>query len=121
MEFSKEIIDKALEAVEIAKKTGKIKKGVNETTKVVEKAQAKLVLVAKDVNPEEVVMHLGPLCKEKNIPLVQVNSKEELGTVAGLSVSTASIAIVQEGDAKNLIKEISEKLTTEEKPKEDGK
>jgi large subunit ribosomal protein L7Ae len=119
MEFSKEIIDKALEAVEIAKKTGKIKKGINEATKVVEKGIAKLVLVAKDVNPEEIIMHLDPLCKEKGITLIKVNSKEELGTAAGLSVSTTSVAIVNEGDSKKLIKEITEKITQIEKPKED--
>ena len=117
MEFSKEIIDKALEAVEIAKNTGKIKKGINETTKVVEKGIAKLVLFAKDVSPEEVIMHLEPLCKEKGIPLIKVNTKEELGTAAGLSVATSSVAIVNEGDSKKLIKEITEKITQTDKTK----
>lgn len=109
-EANKEIIDKAYEAIEIAKKTGKIKKGANEVTKLVERGQAKLVLVAGDVNPPEVIMHFGPLCKEKKIPLVTVPSKEELGTVAGLNVSTAAVAIVKEGDAKDLIKQIADKL-----------
>ena len=108
-EVPKELVDKAYEAVEIAKKTGKIRKGSNETTKAVEKNLAKLVVVAKDVNPLEVVMHLPPLCEEKSIPLVVVPSKEELGAAAGLSVPTAAVAIVQEGDAKNLIKEIISK------------
>lgn len=109
-EVSKEIIEKAYEAVEIAKKTGKIKKGANEVTKAVERGTAKLVLVASDVNPPEVIMHFGPLCKEKGVPLVTVPSKEELGAVAGLNVSTASVAVIKEGDAKDLIKEIATKL-----------
>jgi len=103
----KDIINKAYEAVEIAKKTGKIKKGTNETTKVVEKGVAKLVLVAEDVNPAEVIMHIEPLCKEKSIPFVKVPSREELGAAAGLSVSTSSVAIVDMGDAKDLVKEIA--------------
>ena len=41
--------EKIYEAVEIARKTGKIKKGANETTKAIEKGFAKLVVVAKDV------------------------------------------------------------------------
>ena len=109
-EVPKEILEKAYEAVEIAKKTGKIKKGANEVTKLVERGQAKLVLVAGDVNPPEVIMHFAPLCKELKVPMVLVPSKEELGAVAGLNVSTAAVAIVKEGDAKDLIKQLSEKL-----------
>ena len=47
-EVSKETQEKAYEAVEIAKKTGKLKKGVNEVTKAVERGIAKLVLIALD-------------------------------------------------------------------------
>ena len=106
-EVDKETANKAYEAVEIAKKTGKIKKGTNETTKVVERGLAKLVVVAKDTNPKEVVMHLFPLCKEKSIPITVVPSKEDLGAAAGLGVGTSSVAIVSEGDSKNIIKEFS--------------
>ena len=109
-DVSKEIIDKAYEAIEIAKKTGKVKKGTNEVTKVAERGMAKLVLVAKDVNPPEITMHLSPLCKEKNIPLVEVPSKEELGAAAGLNVGTSAVAVVKEGDSKDLIKEIASHL-----------
>lgn len=109
-EVPKEMIEKAYEAVEIAKKTGKIKKGANEVTKIIERGQAKLVLVAGDVNPPEVIMHFAPLCKEKKVPMVTVPSKEELGAVAGLNVSTAAIAVIKEGDAKDLIKQLAEKL-----------
>ena len=116
MEATKENIDKAYEAVEIAKKTGKLKKGVNEVTKVVEREVAKLVLVAKDVNPPEVVMHLKPLCQEKNIPILEVNSKDDLGSAAGIERSTAAVAIINEGDAKKLIQEL-----LKEKPKKEDK
>lgn len=105
-EVSKEIVDKTYEAIEVAKSTGKIKKGVNEATKAAERGAAKLVAVAKDVNPPEVVMHLPALCKEKDIPFIEVPSKEELGASAGLEVSTSAVAIVQEGEAKDLVKEI---------------
>ncbi|MFH1376469.1 MAG: 50S ribosomal protein L7Ae [Candidatus Woesearchaeota archaeon] len=99
--------NKAYEAIELAKKTGKIKKGSNEATKVAERGIAKLVVAAADVSPKEVIMHLEPLCKEKGIPYVEVPSKEELGAAAGLQVSTAAVAIVKEGEAKDLIKELS--------------
>ncbi|MEK6812921.1 MAG: 50S ribosomal protein L7Ae [Nanoarchaeota archaeon] len=106
-EVSKELVDKAYEAIEIAKKTGKIKKGSNEVTKIVERGLAKLVIYAQDVNPQEVVMHLPVLCKEKEVPYIMVPSKEELGAAAGLTVGTAAVAIVKEGDAKTLIDAIA--------------
>ena len=99
--------DKAYEAIEIAKSTGKIRKGSNEVTKALEKGQAKLVVVAQDVNPKEVVLHLPLLAKEKGCPCVMVPSKEELGAAAGLPVGTAAVAIVVEGEAKKIIEEIS--------------
>ncbi|MBT3416796.1 50S ribosomal protein L7ae [Candidatus Woesearchaeota archaeon] len=106
-EVSKEKISKAYEAIELAKKTGKIKKGANEVTKVIEKGTAKLVVIAEDVSPKEIVMHLEPLCKEKNIPYIAVPVKEDLGAAAGLRVGTASVAVVKEGESKNIIKELS--------------
>ncbi len=118
--MSEGLADKALEAVEVARTTGKIRKGVNEVTKAVERGQAKLVLIAADVSPKEIVMHLPLLAKQKKIPLVEVPSKEELGVAAGIGVSTASVAIVKEGDSKKLILEISKKLLagSEEKKEE---
>ena len=108
MEVSKEIIDKVYEAIEIAKATGKVKKGSNEATKALERKTAKLVAIASNVSPPEIVMHLPVLAKEKGIPCVQVGSKEELGASAGLGLSTTAVAVVSEGEAKKLIKEISE-------------
>lgn len=110
IEAPKEIVDKVLEAIEVAKTTGKIKKGTNEVTKAVEKGSAKLVAVAKDVSPAEVVMHLPPLCQEKGVLCIEIPTKEQLGVAAGIDVPTGSVAITQEGDAKTLIKEIVEKL-----------
>jgi len=102
-----DVTDKALEAVEAAKATGKLRKGTNEVTKAVEKGQAKLVLYAKDANPKEIVMHIPILCSEKSVPCVEVPTKEELGAAAGITVGSASVAVVNEGNAKNLIKEIA--------------
>ncbi len=108
-EITKEISERALEAIEVARKSGKLKKGANEVTKVVERGIAKLIVVANDTQPEEVVMHLPILSDEKNIPCIGVESKTELGAAAGLTVSCAAVAIVQEGDAKKIIDEISKR------------
>ena len=97
---------KIVQAIELAKSTGKIKIGTNEATKAAERGVAKLVIIADDVNPKEVVMHLPPLCDEKKITCVNISSKEALGRAAGIKVGTAAIAIIEEGDSKKTIEEI---------------
>lgn len=109
----KQLVEKAYEAVEIAKTSGKLKRGTNEVTKTVEKGLAKLVVVAKDTQPTEIIMHLGPLCKEKKVAMVTVPSKVELGTAAGMPIGASAVAIVQEGEAKNIIKQISDYVLNE--------
>ncbi len=109
-DLPKELVDKVFEAIEVAKATGKISKGTNETTKQIERGVAKLVAVAKDVSPPEITMHIPMLCEEKGVLCVQVPTKEELGAAAGLEVGTASVTIIQEGEAKDILKEISSKL-----------
>ena len=100
--------EKAYEAIEIARTTGKIRKGSNEATKAIEKGTAKLVVVAKDVSPPEITMHIPMLCKEKSIPCAEVPSKEELGAAAGLGVGTAAVVIIEAGEAASMIKDFSE-------------
>jgi len=101
--------EKAYEAIEVAKKTGKIKKGTNEVTKVIEKGTAKLVVVAQDVSPKEIIMHIPMLCKEKNVPYIEVPSREELGAAAGMPVPTVAVAITEPGDAAATISRIAKK------------
>ncbi|MAF50988.1 MAG: 50S ribosomal protein L7ae [Nanoarchaeota archaeon] len=110
-EITKEISEKALEAIELARKSGKLKKGTNEVTKAIERSVAKLVVVAQDTQPEEVIMHLPALCEEKNVPCIGVTAKLELGAAAGLSVPCSGVVITEEGEAKDLIKEIATKTT----------
>jgi len=95
------------EIVELAKKTGKIDKGTNEVTKAVERGNAKLVVIAGDVEPKEIVQHLPILCNEKGIPVITVDSKKKLGVAAGLNVSTSSIAVIDAGNAADEISKLA--------------
>lgn len=106
IEVQKELVDKVYEIIEVAKASGKIKKGTNETTKAIEKGEAKLVVIAKDISPPEIIMHIPLIAEEKDVPCFQVPSKEDLGAAASIQVSTGSVAVIQEGEAKNLIKEL---------------
>jgi large subunit ribosomal protein L7Ae len=106
----KELSDKVLQLVEIVKNTGKLKRGTNETTKSVERNLAKLVIIAEDVDPEEIVMHLPILCEEKKVSYVYVPSKLELGKASGIDVAAASLAIIDPGEGKDLLSEIIDSI-----------
>jgi len=108
----RELQDLAYDLVEKARDNGKISKGANEATKQVERGQAKLVVMAEDVTPEEVLVHMPILCEEKKIPYTYVPSKEELGSAAGLNVATAAVAIVNPGKEKAGIESIVKKIET---------
>ncbi|MCK9306675.1 MAG: 50S ribosomal protein L7ae [Methanomicrobiales archaeon HGW-Methanomicrobiales-2] len=109
-EIPEEIQNKALEALEIARDTGKVKKGSNEATKAVERNIAQLVLIGADVEPEEIVMHLPPLCEEKQIPFVYITKQNDIGSASGLEVGSAAAAIVKSGKAKDLVEEIVKQI-----------
>ncbi|MCD6593008.1 50S ribosomal protein L7ae [Candidatus Bathyarchaeota archaeon] len=105
-EVPKDVANAAYEALQIALRTGKIRKGTNETTKAVERGQAKLVLIAEDVDPPEIVAHLPLLCDERKIPYIYVPSKAKLGSAAGIDVQSAAACIIEPGEAEDLVKEI---------------
>ncbi len=109
-ETPKDVIVKALEAVTVANDSGRLRKGANESTKGIESGSAQLVLIAEDVEPEEVVMHLPVLCQEKGVPFVFIPTKKELGGAAGLPVPCAAITIEKSGNASEMVKTIADKV-----------
>ncbi|AOL17689.1 50S ribosomal protein L7ae [Sulfolobus sp. A20] len=109
-EVPQDLADKVLDLIRKAKDSGKIKKGTNEVTKAVERGQAKLVAIAEDVQPEEIVAHLPALCDEKKVPYVYVSSKKALGEAAGLQVAAASVAIIEPGEAKEILDEVIKRV-----------
>ncbi|HZY91254.1 MAG TPA: 50S ribosomal protein L7Ae [Thermoplasmata archaeon] len=106
-ETPSDLADKALQLVQIATETGKVRIGTNEVTKSSERAEAKLVVMAEDVDPVEILVHVPMLCEEKRIPYIYVPKKQRLGQSAGLSKSAASVAVVEAGDAKALLEELA--------------
>ena len=100
----------AIEALEIARDTGSVKKGTNETTKAIERGNAELVLIAEDVQPEEIVMHLPELADERGVPFVFVATQDDVGHAAGLEVGSAAAAIVEPGEAREAVEDIASKV-----------
>lgn len=106
-EVPPEVAERAYEALKRARESGgKIKKGTNEVTKGVERGLCKLVLIAEDVDPPEVVAHLPLLCEEKKVAYLYVPSKKRLGEAAGIEVAAASACIIDPGGARDLVEEL---------------
>ena len=61
-------------------KPNHVKFGLAHVTTLIENGEAKLVVIAHDVDPVELVLHLPTLCRKKNIPYAFVKSKARLGT-----------------------------------------
>jgi len=109
-EVPKEISEKALQVVQVAKDSGKVRKGTNESTKAVERAVAKLVLIAEDVDPPQVVAHIPILCEERKIPYLFVPSKLDLGRAAGIDVGCAAVTVLEAGEGSKSLKEVTDAI-----------
>eukprot|EP00703_Trepomonas_sp_PC1_P002203 JAP94403.1 Ribosomal protein L7a [Trepomonas sp. PC1] len=55
--------------------------GVNAVTTAIERKQAKLVLIANDVDPLELVLYLPALCHKMQVPFAVVRTKAALGNL----------------------------------------
>jgi len=74
-----------------AKKTEKpmhLKFGLNHVTSLVEDNKAKMVVIAHDVDPIEMVIHLPALCRKKGVPFCFVRGKANLGKLVHLKTAT---------------------------------
>lgn len=105
-EIPREMVNLIYEAVRIARQTGNVRKGTNEATKAIERGNARLIIIAEDVEPPEVVAHLPILCDERNTPYVYVPSKKQLGEALGIDVQAAAACITDAGDARQAIEQI---------------
>ncbi|MDP6099567.1 MAG: ribosomal L7Ae/L30e/S12e/Gadd45 family protein [Candidatus Thalassarchaeaceae archaeon] len=84
--------------------SGKFKKGMNEVIKVCERGDAKLVVMAENVNPGEMMMPIPLICKERRIPYIYVADQDRLGEEAGLPEGrpTSAIAVTElDGSAED--------------------
>jgi len=106
-----DLVSPIYEALRVAQQSGKVKKGTNEVTKAIERGISKLVIVAEDVEPPEVVAHLPILCEEHGAAYAFVPSRQELGKALGIDVTSAAAAILDAGDAQHIVDQIIASLS----------
>ena len=105
-ETPEELVSPIYEALRVATQTGKVKKGTNEATKAIERGVSKLIIIAEDVEPPEVVAHLPILCEEQGADYVFVPSRQELGKSLGIDITSAAAAILDSGEAQHIIEQV---------------
>ncbi len=101
-----DLVSPIYEALRVATQSGKVRKGTNEATKAIERGTSKLIVIAEDVEPPEVVAHLPILCEEQNTAYVFVPSKQELGKALGIDITSAAAAILDSGDAQHIVDQV---------------
>jgi large subunit ribosomal protein L7Ae len=73
----------------VPKKPVVVKYGINHITSLVEQKKAKLVVIAHDVDPIEIVLWLPALCRKMGVPYCIVKGKARLGAVVHKKTATA--------------------------------
>eukprot|EP00981_Chlorochromonas_danica_P008719 scaffold2297_cov153-Ochromonas_danica.AAC.2 len=66
-----------------------VKYGIKHVTSLIEKKKAKLVVIAHDVDPIELVVWLPALCRKMDVPFCIVKGKSRLGTLTHLKTCSA--------------------------------
>merc|ERR1711990_1043178 len=91
-----------------SKKPVCVKMGINHVTTLIEEKKAKLVVIAHDVDPIEIIVWLPALCKARGIPYCIVKSKARLGAVVGKKTATClaitDVKSENKNDLDNLVK-----------------
>ncbi|MDP3780515.1 MAG: 50S ribosomal protein L7Ae [Nitrosopumilaceae archaeon] len=109
-ETPQDLVNPIYEAVRVAAQSGKVRKGTNEATKAVERGLSKLIVIAEDVEPPEVVAHLPIICDEQGAQYAFVPSKQDLGKALGIDVTSAAAAILDAGDAQHIVDQVIEAI-----------
>jgi large subunit ribosomal protein L7Ae len=105
------VASKTAEKGATAEKTPKplvVKYGINHVTALVEQKKAKLVVIAHDVDPIELVVWLPTLCRKLDVPYVIVKGKSRLGTLVHKKTATAVCLVDTRKEDRNELANLSQ-------------
>jgi len=95
--------EKKAEGAKATSKPFFLKYGLNHVTDLIESKKAKLVVIAHDVDPIELVVWLPALCRKLNVPYAIVKGKARLGHIVHKkTVSAVALTEVRKEDQAKL-------------------
>ncbi|OBA19394.1 L30e-like protein [Metschnikowia bicuspidata var. bicuspidata NRRL YB-4993] len=98
-------------AFDVSAKPVVVKYGLNHVVSLIENKKAKLVLIANDVDPIELVIFLPALCRKMGVPYAIVKGKARLGTLVHKKTSSVAalteVAAADEADLAKLVSTIN--------------
>jgi len=95
--------DKKAPVVPAKKRPEVLKYGLKHVTHLVENKQARLVVIAHDVDPIELVIWLPQLCRKQEIPFCFIKNKARLGKLVYKKTATCvALTSVRKEDASEL-------------------
>ena len=97
--------DRVLSMLGMAAKAGKVESGEFSTERAVKKGRGRLVIVAEDASDNTKKMFTN-MCTYYKVPVCCFGGKEELGRAMGKEMR-ASLAVVEEGLAKAIVKQMN--------------
>jgi len=94
------------------KRPNGLRSGMNTVTTLIEKKKAQLVIIAHDVEPIELVLHLPILCRKMGIPYCIVKGKARLGRLVHLKTCTSLALTDVNVDDKSGLSKIIDAIKT---------
>ncbi|CAK0760788.1 60S ribosomal protein L7a-1 [Coccomyxa viridis] len=94
------------------KKPVVVKYGLNHVTHLVETGKAKLVVIAHDVDPIELVVWLPAVCRKMDVPYIIVKGKARLGTVVHMKNAAALALTAVKGEDQRELDKVLESART---------
>lgn len=88
---TEEQCSKIYSKIQMLRKAGNVKVGINEVTKVLNNGKAQLVVIGADVTPFEVTQTLPILCEDKNVSYIYVRSVQSLGKACSVGRTAACV------------------------------
>lgn len=100
----------SLNSLIVAMEHSTIRCGLKEVEESLAKNEPGIVLLAADVTPAELIMHIPVECKKKNIPYTYIPCRQILGAAVGKKWSCITAMIVKSDYYKEEFEEVLRKI-----------
>lgn len=90
---SRKLTKRVYKCIKKASRQKRLRRGVKEVQKFLNKGERGFVVLAGDTRPVEVICHLPIICEEKGVPYCYIPAKSDLGTATGTRRPTCCLLV----------------------------